>query len=173
MPIWPREGIYQNWNSLSLLLHYPIQKKPSADEYYFLTTKGFIYEVYFTDSSGYFPKETTNNSTVQIFGFYTYSKTKSFDPLVSNTIVKIISDYFEENPLAVLLFAYDQSEGKQVSRKRLFKRWYQAYAMSNFEKVELTIDGVDYASAIFLHNHPQSTEIISLLKALVENVDGK
>ena len=129
--------------------------------------------MYFADSTGYFPENSILPSSVQIFGFYSHTKVRAFDPLVSNTIVKIVSDYFEQNPLDVLLFLYDQSEGKQGSRFRLFKRWFEAYSISIYSKMDLNIDGVDYASAIFLANHPHREKIISLLKALTNNVASK
>jgi Family of unknown function (DUF6169) len=109
----------------------------------------------------------------RFFGFYSQTKIKAFDPLVSNTIVKLVSDYFEQNPLAILLFLYDQSGGKQGSRFRLFKRWFEAYSLLIYSKMDLSIDGIIYASAFFMENHPKRDEINSLLKALTDNIESK
>jgi len=156
-----------------LLLHYPIQKKTQSEEYYFKTDKGVFYEVYFSETTGYFPINTILTKDIQLFGFYSNTKIGTFDPLVSNSIVKIITDYFALNPNAVLLFAYDQSGGKQDSRKRLFKRWFDAYASGEFYKMDLKIEGIDYASAIFLNQNIHKAEIISMLKALTSNIESK
>ena len=52
------------------------------------------------------------------------------DPKIRNTIVNIISDFWEDYD-KVILFVCDSSDGRSESRMRLFHHWHRTLTIDN------------------------------------------
>jgi hypothetical protein len=126
---------------LNLLSHYQIHIKKD-NTYEFTTSLGFIYEVYFTDASGYFPTNEIISNNIKTFGFELknpltkleqkkLNKHLSKDLKIRATIEFIIRDFFIINPQGIIFYICQQIDFKQASRSKLFQKWFIELNLNN------------------------------------------
>ena len=156
---------------MSLL--YSIRQNQLSNEYTFVTKNGTTYEVYFLDSSGYFPVDNPITQHTFVFGFNTENHVPSFDIKVVNSIAQIVLDFFDQNPNSVLVYVYDQKDGKQNSRKRLFNKWFNYYSDNTFIKRDISLDASVHLAAIFKSENSERGNISAMLDEFKEAVDNK
>lgn len=108
---------------------YPLQK--TDDGYIFETSYGVRYKVYFItfeDSYVLFPKNPYKDNFFY-FGIERISpKIGCSDYFIRRTILFMIVPFFLSNPNAILIFNYDNFDGRLNGRRRLFKRWYNEFS---------------------------------------------
>lgn len=64
------------------------------------------------------------------------------DPKVRNTILNIISDFWEDYD-EVILFVCDSSDGRSESRMRLFHYWYKILNIDkDVVKIDFSVDEI-------------------------------
>ena len=156
---------------MSLL--YTIHQNRQSNEYTFVTKNGTTYEVYFLDSSGYFPVDNPITQHTFVFGFNTENHVPAFDIKVVNSIVQIVLDFFDQNPNSVLVYVHDQKDGKQNSRKRLFNKWFDYYADNTFIKRDISLDASVHLAAIFRSENSERKKIFAMLDEFKNAVDNK
>ncbi|MGX1022874.1 DUF6169 family protein [Psychroflexus sp. MBR-150] len=72
-----------------------------------------------------------------------YSKRN--DLYVSSTIIKIVVDFFYNNPNAVIFYICDSNDNRQVFRNRLFNRWFlKSNKDEIYSKLNLNYTGADF-----------------------------
>lgn len=114
------------------------------DEYSFLTDSGVIYTAYFIIENAGF--------NIYSFGF---DKNKDGeyvpDVKIKNTILCLISAFIERNDGAVL-YVCDSLDGRALSRRRLFYRWFYEYNDSTLiiESIQLENDDYSFLSSVIL-----------------------
>lgn len=96
--------------------------------YVFATDFGIVYSVYFNppDFSDYIENLPHLSKHGRLFGFFPVDEEseKKSDPQVSNTVCRIIEDYFGSyGNDHVLLYHCDSDDDRQGCRFRLFKLW--------------------------------------------------
>lgn len=107
------------------------QVRSNSNGYTFETSKGIVYEVYFTKLdkfSEYFLNEVGTDD-VYYFGVERMSPKKvGKDIFIKRTVAYIIITFFIENPKAVLLFNYSNDNDYISGRRKIFKKWFDEYA---------------------------------------------
>ena len=76
-------------------------------------------------------------------------KSVIFDEKIRNTIEHALLSFFEE-PDKILYYVCDSSDGRQLSRERLFKNWF-AEQSSPINQLEVIISA-EVKVLIFIHN---------------------
>lgn len=67
------------------------------------------------------------------------------DPKIRNTIVNVISDFWEDYD-EVILFVCDSSDGRSESRMRLFHYWYRILNIDkDVTKIDFSVDQINAA----------------------------
>ena len=117
---------------------YPYTKSIDG-QYRFVTDKGIEYIAYF------------NRVPIESCVVYNFVFGKStagrygMDPKIRNTILGIISDFWEDYE-KVLLFVCDSSDGRSESRMRLFQYWYKILNIdNNVVKIDFSVDEIKAA----------------------------
>jgi hypothetical protein len=150
-----------NWknyveSNLPNLNHYEIFK--NLEGFYFITENEIIYSVYFISGEEYLPNQSYSND-LYVFGFQANSKYKGFaDKKVETSILKILTAFFENNR-NLIVYSCDQSDKKELARKRLFDKWFNAYGLINFIKVDFEFESNLYVSIIYRKDNPQISDI--------------
>jgi hypothetical protein len=114
--------------------YYSFERQEGADgsvHYVFSTEFGIIYSAYFNppDFSEFLNDLPHLSKCGRLFGFFPIDEQlnkNNGDPQVSNTICKIIEDYFTSyGHDKVLLYHCDSDDERQGCRFRLFNRWHR------------------------------------------------
>lgn len=114
--------------------YYSFERQEGADgsvHYVFSTDFGLIYSVYFNppDFSEFLNNLPHLSKYGRLFGFCPVDdmhEKKNQDPQVSNTVCKIVEDYFNSyGNDKVLLYHCDSDDERQDCRFRLFNRWHR------------------------------------------------
>lgn len=118
--------------------HYQYSKSIDG-EYRFVTDKGIEYIAYF------------NRVPIESCVVYNFVFAKSIsgrfgmDPKIRNTIVNVISDFWEDYD-EVILFVCDSSDGRSESRMRLFHYWYRILNIDkDVTKIDFSVDQINAA----------------------------
>lgn len=113
------------------------------NSYYFDTPNGIYYEIKFKPSAYLFegyPAFAYNTFEFAIVVLDNQTgKNPSFDPLVSNTIAKIVFDFFQ-NHERIILYTCDTSDGRGEARQRRFNLWFDYYKGVNYWKLDTTFE---------------------------------
>ena len=115
--------------------------KSTDGEYRFVTDRGLEYLAYFN-------RVPVESCVVYNFVFgKSTTRRCGMDPKIRNTILDIISDFWEDYDEAIL-FVCDSSDGRSECRMRLFQYWYN---ILNIDKDVVKIDySVDEIKAALL-----------------------
>ena len=105
----------------------------------FVTKNGIVYTLFFAKFSN-FNQYDELADTIYSFGF-TSSQSEKFttDTRIALTIQKTVSNFISKDK--VVLFTYDNQDGRALSRKRLFNIWALNY--KEFKKIDYEFDCYD------------------------------
>lgn len=91
------------------------------------------------------------------------------DPVIFPTIVAIITDFFAVHE-RVILYICDDSDSRELARKRKFDGWYDRFGNAAFEKHDLPTVAVGperyFASVFFRRDNPHRISIITAFDRL-------
>ena len=142
------ESNFQNLN------HYEIFEIPEG--FLFTTAQGIEYTVYFINGEDYLPNQSYSKD-LYVFGFQ--SRTKStFDRRVGETIIKILNQFFTERK-NLIVYSCDQSDKKEIARKKLFDNWFNAYGLIDYIKIDFQFDNSLFVSVIYRKDNPNIKDI--------------
>lgn len=141
------------------------------DSFVFVTENGVKYEISFVIDY------TLNiENSYQLCIDNVDSKTQPRDYKVRDTIVVIIKEFFKNNELS-LLYICDTSDGRQKTRNRIFRIWFEEKASTDSYTIipaSVEVDGEEYfASLILCNNHPQYNIISSAFTKLSKDLSDK
>ena len=129
------------------------------NSFMFETEHGVVYSVGFLQDVSFY--------TEGVYQFYLMNmsgKTISADEKISETVRVIIEEFFSHKE-AVMLYICDTSDGRQASRDRLFRIWFDTYIYNSSYSLHtesMEIDKVRYYSSILMRkDHPKSITILS------------
>lgn len=139
---------------LDLPCPYKVTLDTSRSVYTFHTDTGADYEVLFQDYSSLFT--STIIESAEIFSMILNKKTvgtKVKDPKVQKTVSAIFDHFFQEKN-RLLLYQCDDTDGRELSRKRLFEGWYNtSRSYQNYVKLEAKIqDGSKHYYGVLIHH---------------------
>ncbi len=119
----------------------------------FQTKTDTIYRAYFYPMSDYFDILEPDSKIYQngfFFGFTKVGenedKNESPDMKIRNTIINIISEFFEKSADSILIFQCDKQDKKHLKRSKTFEEWFTCADTSHcFKKYneELIIASID------------------------------
>lgn len=103
-------------------------------------------------------------------GYYLYlineSEPKGEDPLVYQTVVAIIANFFAHSASDAMLYICSPSDSRQAARARLFKMWFNKtedsknFTLETYSHVD---DGIEYFYGIILRkDNPYHEKMISI-----------
>lgn len=123
--------------------------------------------------------------TVDIFiltenGYYLYlvneSETQGEDPLVYQTVVAIIANFFAHSTSDAMLYICSPSDNKQAARARLFKRWFdktggtENFTLSTYSNIE---KGVEYFYGMILRkDNPYHDKMIRIFIDFLSDIEN-
>ena len=141
---------------LSLLNPYPSYNK--TNEIVFQTEQGNSFEIYFSEGDAYF-EGYEFAPFVKVFGFRQLQTltTKVQTQRVAETIVYHLADFLQDER-NISVYICNQSDNRQLYRKRLFDRWYKYYASEDFIKFDFDFDSPLFLSIITQKKNPYLQE---------------
>lgn len=155
-----------NLDTERLFLDSPYQVNFDGEEYAFRTDNDIIYAVSF--------KEEEFFSPIPAYWFDLMNRSQKAspnDPKVRETVVRIIVEFFRQNP-DIMLYMCDSANDQQAQRNRLFLRWFTGAEQSKmfYIKTEKVIDeGTENFIAIIVpRQHPYLNEIIARFDEEIE-----
>lgn len=116
---------------------------------------GFSHDIFIVDKDGYYLYVVDQD------------KPQSKDPLIGQTIIAIIEDFFNHVSESAVLYICDVNDQKQSFRARLFSSWFST-ADANFKYTLNTYHsqdnkGVDYYYGLILRkDNPEHDEIVQI-----------
>ena len=131
--------------------------------YDFITSQGIHYTIYFDDD-----QPLGGCPTFQFIIQKVEHQRSPHDPNVEYTILTIVDQFFAEN-LNVLLYIFDDSDGREAKRNRLFLSWFNKYAKPGRFTIctaNATIEGHGFYAAIIVENRNP------MLKAITEDFEN-
>lgn len=140
--------------------------------YTFTTDSGVEYSV------GFMPDELLLSDESYEFVIANLNGKKSpRDLKVKDTVINIVEEFFNKNA-ATILFLCSTSDGKQLTRGRLFKNWFDSYKYSNrFTMVTSTlIDeyGIDNVASVIIRNdNPNLGKVLAEFGETIEMFSHK
>lgn len=141
------------------------------NSFYFTTGKGVTYNVGFV--CDYMLADEG------VYQFYIVDVNHAHapkDPLVKQTILCVIEEFFKHEP-NVMLYICDTSDTRQGMRSRLFRRWFEEYehhTLFTMINEDITFDGVVYYGSIILKNtHPQYNDLVNKFHTVIEELPRK
>jgi hypothetical protein len=139
--------------------------------YTFKTGNGLVYQVYFTDGSGYFEAYPEIAPYFFMFGFLVLDSKEALpDESVWATIYHILVDVFA-NSNKVLLFVCDTKDDKQAQRHRLFSVWYNCLPTvdrKEVKKFDMILESEDMKLFSSLLISKQHIEYEAIVKAFLD-----
>lgn len=148
-------------NRLFLECPYPVRQE--GNEYTFRTVFDIVYSVDFKEESTFSPIpaywfDLTNRS----------QKASPSDPKVRETVIRIIVEFFRQNP-DIMLYMCDSANDQQAQRNRLFLRWFTGTEQSKWFSIKTALvldEGVENFIAIIVpRNHPYIDAIMERFDA--------
>lgn len=140
--------------------------------YTFVTDSGVEYSI------GFMPDDLLQSDESYEFVIANLNGKKSpRDNKVKDTVVIVIEEFFYSNS-ATILYICSTSDGKQLTRGRLFKNWFESYEYSNrFTMVTSTLVdeyGIDnIASLIIRNDNPKLGRVLAEFGETIEMFSHK
>ena len=129
------------------------------NSFMFETEHGVVYSVGFLQDVSFYGEG--------VFQFYLLNmsgKTISADKKISETVRVIIEEFFSHKE-AVMLYICDTSDGRQASRERLFRIWFNTYIQNDSYSLiteSILIENIRYYSSILMRkDHPKMITVLS------------
>lgn len=111
----------------------------SATVYAFTTINGVFYEVRFKPSGYVFSEYSWKDTVFEIVIDLVFAPDSTIIPpdrSVQATVIRIIADFFMVHE-RVVLYICDDSDSRELARKRKFDTWYARYGTRLFAKYDL------------------------------------
>ena len=95
------------------------------------------------------------------------NKKKQFDPRISDTIITIVDNFFQNQQNVLLYVCESLDDYEELSRSKLFSYWYNRHNNStttySLQKIDFegTMSGTPFLSSIILHNTNEYLQEIS------------
>lgn len=136
------------------------------DEYCFRTDYGVEYAAAFT------PEPSFGGLPAYWFDLSNRSgKASPNDPKVRETVIRIIIEFFRQNP-DIMLYMCDNANDQQAQRNRLFLRWFTGEEQSKHYVIKTAVvedEGMENFIAIIVPRiHPYMNEAIAYFDAEIE-----
>lgn len=145
--------------------HYPITQ--TSEGYIFITDSQQKYLVYFDQA----PIELSDNNYINqrtvYFGFTARPPLNHFerkyDSKVGHTIMKIIADFFEHMPDAILAFICSDDNDQDRNRQVVFSKWFNSYTDKDQYIFSKTTNANTYCGIIVMKKYYKESQIKSWL----------
>ena len=135
-----------------------IEKQGSKDPFfYFYTKNDLTYYVSFKNISQ--DNHPLNNLYSLDFGEIDNKKGKN-DHGISSTILQIIIKFLSKDESFVIHFLCDNTDERQLYRKRLFSRWFSISNMVNWTKYDYDFENADYNVSFLYNSTVYDTELM-------------
>jgi Family of unknown function (DUF6169) len=146
--------------------------------YFFKTTDRVVYEVLFKATPYLFDNLPAVNEFVYelIIGKLESPVAKvASDPAIPETIAAICADFFGQQQQRIVLFICDSSDGRQHTRARKFRDWFDRFNDTNYIKLDAKIaestGSFIFLSLIFSLHHVHLHDIIGGFEQLTSPSD--
>ena len=140
--------------------------------YAFTRADKFFYEVRFKPSGYVFSEYTWSDTVFEIVIDLVFAPDPDKIPAdrsVQATIIKIIAHFFTVHE-RVILYICDDSDSRELARKRKFDTWYARYGTSLFAKYDLPpiSEGTErfFASIFYRRGNPNRFAVIAAFDRL-------
>lgn len=134
------------------------EKQGSKDPFfYFLTKNRLTYYVAFRNiSQDNYP---LNNLYSLDFGEIDNKKSEN-DLTISSTILEIIIQFLNKDNTCIIHYLCDNTDKKQLYRKKIFSRWFAISNMPNWTKYDFDFDNAEYNLSFLYNSEIYSTQLI-------------
>lgn len=133
-------------------------KNTGENSFMFETEHGVVYSSGFLQDVSFY-----RDGVYQFYLINLSGKTITADKKISETVRVIVEEFFTHEE-AVMLYICDTTDGRQASRDRLFRIWFDTYEKNDSFSLYsegMTIDGVRYFSSILLRkDHPMHIKVL-------------
>ena len=128
------------------------------NSFMFETEHGVVYSVGFLQDVSFYDEGVYQFYLINMSG-----RTISADEKISETVRVIIEEFFTHKE-AVMLYICDISDGRQASRDRLFRIWFDTYIHNSSYSLHtesMMIDKIRYYSSILMRkDHPKMMSVL-------------
>ena len=133
----------------------------------FQTINRFTYDVTFKPTPYLFDEGSVYSHYTYEFSIILVSNTLEqnppFDPKIPPTIAAIFTDFYENAVDTITIYICDSSDGRQMTRRRKFDKWFDYFKGESFIKIDAKFkesDGTQYpVSLIIKESNPFRTQI--------------
>lgn len=154
-----------------LQTHFQILRE-ADNEFYFITDTLVKYRLSITLS----PYLEEYPEIVYEFSFFPDGLPSRFSDKISTTIITFLRDIFSINHSAVIVFICESSDSRELSRYRLFNKWFKKYGQG-FVKLdaEISIDEniVYYHSVLTTETNPDLPLLRSIYLSSIAEMNNK
>lgn len=145
-------------NAINQRAPYKIENT-GENSFIFETKHGVVYSVGFLQDVSFY-----RDGVYQFYLINMSGKTISADKYISETVRVIIEEFFTHKE-AVMLYICDTTDGRQASRDRLFRIWFDTYVHNrsySLHTESTVIDNIRYYSSILMRrDHPNMMSVLS------------
>lgn len=150
------------------LPHYNIERTPEGS-YSFHTPSGIVYLIDFEKSKHF---EAYPGSVYEISFWPKDNKRSKLDHQIRNTLFHIVSQVLIKDNTCGVVFVCDSSDKKQLVRKKLFDKWFQAANTNWFLKIDTELhigeNEIYYNSLIMKTDNPFKKQ---LMECYTDSID--
>ena len=129
------------------------------NSFMFETKNGIVYSVGFLRDVSFY-----GEGVYQFYLMNMSGKTISADKNISETVRVIIEEFFTQKEV-VMLYICDTSDGRQASRERLFRIWFNTYIQNDSYSLlteSVLIENIRYYSSVLLRkDHPKMITVMN------------
>ena len=157
---------------INAMAPYLVTFHETDESYIFVTESGVEYSI------GFMPDDLLQSDESYEFVIANLNGKKSpRDKKVKDTIVAIVEEFFNSNS-ATILYLCSTSDGKQLTRGRLFQNWFESYKYSNrFTMITSTLVdeyGIDNIAALIIRNdNPRLGKVLAEFGETIEMFSHK
>lgn len=161
-----------NLDRLNTVAPYKVVYYEDYDDYRFVTDQGIVYSVGFEEDA-----LLQSGESYQLIIVNLSNKKSLRDAKLRETVMQLIYAFFESNNSA-LLYICETGDGKQQTRSRLFRYWYEtASNKSQFIYITASLidsDGItNHAALVLRTDNPNAESITSEFIASVRLLSEK
>ena len=162
---------------LSLPCRYKVVLNSFRNSYHFSTDTDAEYEILFSPDADLFSNTDLKNA--QVF-MLVISKTRAGtgkrDPQIKKTVYAIVEHFFNVTD-RILVYLFDNNDGRELTRKRLFETWMSQYEKDIIERrhSQVVTDEINYEVGIIFHSaNPIGTKnILTSFESIVHVLSDK
>ncbi|QNE38975.1 hypothetical protein F1C16_05110 [Hymenobacter sp. NBH84] len=167
-----RKSIKLMTSNLLKPIPYKIKDSENGKDYYFITDKGYRYNLYYTDAQGYFGDNPIGENSLT-FGLELVGGElpRGIDPRIGATVAKFLAGTFNADTTLTILYVCDTKDEREFKRETRFDRWFKEYNDGSVVQRKIA-NKAKLPAYLFYHvNHPNPKAVDNAVLEITEKIN--